>query len=265
MYSPSRLIIKFIRYYLGASSGKGHGIHSPFVFEFVKKVLAPSQSNSRFEDIELNRKKLLQDNAVISVRDFGAGSAVIKTNDRVVRKIAGSSLKSKKVARLLYRMVLHYKPSNIIELGTSFGITTSYMAIADNKIPVYTVEGDPSIASIASNNFATLQLDNINLTVGNFDEKLPELLEAVKAAGLVFIDGNHRKTPTLKYFGQLLPYANESTIIILDDIHWSAEMEEAWNEIKQSEQVTLSIDLFFIGIVFFKNAFKVKQHFSIRF
>jgi len=265
MYSPIRLGIKYIQYYLRALNGKGHGVHSPFVFAFIKNVLNDKKNHHSFEKIESARKKLLNDNSIIEVKDFGAGSAVIKSNNRVVKKIAASSLKSKKIARLIFRMVKYYKPSTILELGTSFGITTSYLASAVQNVPVYTIEGAPSIAAIAENTFRQLDINNVRLVHGSFDDTLHSLLKEIKLVSLVFIDGNHRKEATVQYFDQLIQYSDESTILVFDDIHWSREMEEAWKAIRENPAVTLTIDLFFAGIVFFKKDFKVKQHFSIRF
>jgi len=121
------------------------------------------------------------------------------------------------------------------------------------------------MADIAGKTFNRLGLKNIELTTGNFDDALPSLLSKLNTVDLAFIDGNHRKEPTLNYFQQLLNHSAPSTILIFDDIHWSADMEAAWTEIKQHPSITLTIDLFFIGIVFFNTDFNHKQHFSIRF
>lgn len=265
MYSRVQLGKKYLRYYFTASNGKGHGIHSPFVFDFITKVLNDRTKYPAYRRIESLRKKMLADKTVIDVQDFGAGSSVIKSNKRVVADIAASSLKPEKFAQLLYRMVQHYKPKTILELGTSFGITTAYLAAAAEATKVYTCEGASSIATIARQNFNTLQLKNIELSEGDFAETLPVLLPVLSPLHFVFIDGNHRKEPTLGYFYQLLKHTTASSILVFDDIHWSAEMEQAWAIIKDHPAVTLSIDLFFIGIVFFNPDFNHKQQFTIRF
>ena len=265
MYSSFQIAKKYIRYYLTASNGKGHGIHSPFVFDFIKNVLRDKKENDGFAAIEAVRKNLLNDTRVITVEDFGAGSAVIKTRQRVVKDIAASSLKAKKYAQLLFRIVQYYQPQTIIELGTSFGISTAYMACGNNNAVVYTCEGANEIAAIASTNFQLIGAKNIELMAGDFSATLPNIAKKVKKVDLAFIDGNHRKEPTLQYFSTLLDLSTPDTILIFDDIHWSKEMEEAWESMKQHPSVTMSIDLFFIGILFFKTDFKVPQHFSIRF
>lgn len=240
-------------------------MHSPFVFDFIVNVLNDKKQRACYDEIEMRRKLLLKDNSVIEVEDFGAGSSVIKTNKRRVDKVASSSLKSKKYAQLLHRMVEYYQPKNIIELGTSFGITTSYLSKGNPSATIDTFEGAASIANIAQTTFQQLGLKNIHLHQGDFSKTLNPFLQSVDSVDFAFVDGNHRKEPTIEYFHQLLKKHNDHSIFIFDDIHWSAEMEEAWQYINANTKVTLSIDLFFIGIVFFRNDFKVKQHFSIQF
>lgn len=265
MYTRLQLAKKYFNYYLSASNGKGHGVHSPFVFDFIKMVLNDNNNYPDYNPIEKLRKELLQDNRVIEVEDFGAGSLAVPHKQKKVSDIAGSFLKPKKFAHLLFRIVKYYKPKTIIELGTSLGITSSYLASVNKSSEVYTLEGSVNTASIAQENFNKLGLHNIKLIPGNFDDTLPGLISKLDQVDLAFVDGNHRKEPTLNYFNQFLHRATEDSIFIFDDIHWSAEMEEAWKEIRQHPSVTLTIDLFFIGLVFFKKDFKAKQHFSIRF
>lgn len=265
MYSSFQLAKKYAHYYLTASSGKGHGVHSPFVFDFIKNVLRDKKEYDCYPIIEKQRKQLLQDNTIIEIEDFGAGSSVMKSNQRVVKNIATSSLKPKKFAQLLFRIVQHYKPANVLELGTSLGITTCYLAKGNENGTVYTCEGSSAIAAIAKNNFDSLPIKNIKLTEGDFAKTLSPLLNEIGKVDLAFIDGNHRKEPTIDYFTALLDFSTSSTILIFDDIHWSEEMEAAWEQIKSHSSVTLTIDLFFIGLVFINPDFKVKQHFVIRF
>ena len=264
MYSPFQLATKYFKYYLTSSNGNGHGVHSPFVFNFIKFVLNDKKEHSCYRTIEEVRKSLLKDQTSIEVEDFGAGSAIIKTKQRVVKDIAASSLKPKKYSQLLFRIVQYYNATNILELGTSFGTTTAYLASSGNTL-VTTMEGSTNIAGIAQKNFSLLGLKNIEIIKGDFEKTLPEYLSTSKKIDFVFLDGNHRKAPTLQYFQQILLHANEETIFVFDDIHWSKEMEQAWEGIKNHNQVTLTIDLFFIGIALIGKSFKEKQHFAIRF
>lgn len=265
MYTAAQLAKKYAAWYLKASSGKGHGVHSPFVFEFIKFIKNNKETDPRWKEIERLRKDLLRNDDSIIVNDPGAGSSVISTEKRMVRRMAASSLKPEKFARLFARMVTTYQPATIVELGTSFGISTAYMAMAAGDGRVHTIEGVPAIRDIALKNFAALGLENIESLQGNFDDTFEPLLLRLKKTDLLYIDGNHRYKPTINYFRTALPYMHNHSIIIFDDIHWSREMEQAWEEIKNAPEVTLSIDLFFVGIVFFRKEFKIKQHFSIRF
>ncbi len=264
MYSAAALAKKYLHYFFSASNGKGHGVHSPFVFDFIKFVKNDKRKYACYKPIEAIRKDLLQDKRIIEVEDFGAGSTVIKTNNRVVYKMAQSSLKPKRFAQLLFRMVQYYRPAVMLELGTSFGITSAYIAKGNVAGKLYTLEGSPSIASIARKNFEKLGMENIQLIEGSFDKTLQPLLSSLQQIDFAFVDGNHKKEPTLHYFDELLKRSTDQTILVFDDIHWSSEMEEAWAAIKSNDAVTLSIDLFFIGIIFLKKDFKVKQHFSVR-
>ena len=196
--------------------------------------------------------------------DLGAGSHVNKSSKKSVQTILHSAAKSAKYSQLLFRLVNHFQPSTILELGTSLGISSAYMAIANSKSKLITIEGCEEIAAVASQNFTQLELKNIEQVVGNFDEVLPDILNKMEQVDFVFFDGNHRKGPTLNYFRQCLEKANEKSVFIFDDIYWSPEMTEAWEEIKKHEQVTVSLDLFYMGIVFFRKE-QVKEHFIITF
>ena len=265
MYSAFQLAKKYFLYYFKAHNGKGHGVHSPFVFDFIIHVLNDKKKYDCYSKIESLRKEFLANDTAIEVEDFGAGSAILPFKNRKIKDIASSSLKKKKYAQLLFRIAKYYQPKTIVELGTSFGITTSYLASANRDSNVFTFEGAKNIAKIASDNFEKAGLKNIELIEGNFEKTLSVNKEKTGSVNLLFIDGNHRKKATLEYFVFFLSKSTNNSIFIFDDIHWSEEMEEAWKLIQQHDSVTLTIDLFFIGMVFFSTDFKVKQHFTIRF
>lgn len=265
MYGHFTLALKYLRYLFTAANGKGHGVHSPFVFEFITRVLNDNRRFYAFDAIEKIRTQLLSNHALIEIQDFGAGSRVAKTNTRKISDVAKGSLKPAKYSQLLFRMIDYYGPKQIIELGTSLGITTAYLASANPAAKVTTFEGSSAIAQIAGHNHGLLGLSNISLIEGNFDEQLPLWLAQNKSVDFAFIDGNHAFKPTMAYFESLLEVVQDHTILVFDDIHWSEEMEEAWAQISAHPRVTLSIDLFFIGVVFFRKEFAQKQEVSIRF
>ena len=265
MYSAFQLAKKYFSYYFKADNGKGHGVHSPFVFDFIIHVLNDKTKYPEYKKIEKLRTQVLNNSTIIEVEDFGAGSAVFASKSRAIKNIARSSLKSKKYAQLLFRIAKYYNRKKIVELGTSLGITTCYLASASDASNVYSFEGSKNIASVARQNFLNAELKNIEITEGDFELSVPQAVEKISNPDLIFIDGNHRKQPTLNYFHAFLQKSNSETIFIFDDIHWSSEMEDAWIEIKQHPSVTLTVDLFFIGLVFLKTDFKIKQHFAVRF
>lgn len=265
MYSSFHLAKKYIHYYLTAYNGKGHGMHSPFVFQFILHVLNNKYGYLPPLQIEQLRKILLNDGRILEIEDFGAGSRVVKTKSRSVAHLARSALKPKKYAQLLFRLVKHYQPKTILELGTSLGITTSYLSAAAPSAQIVSIEGSKAIADVAAESFSALQLKNIQQEIGNFDSLLPSVIQKMPSLDLAYIDGNHRYEPTLNYFQQLLPVLHNDSLLVFDDIHWSEGMERAWKEIKIHPEVKCTVDIFFLGFVFFRKEFKAKQHFSVRF
>lgn len=254
-------LFNYLKYLL--LSKTAHGIHSPFVFELYNEVINKKSRYYAFDKIEQLRQNLLISQKEIEVKDLGTG----KSGKKAIREIAERSAKNSKYGELLFRIGNYFKPDSILELGTSLGIGTSYLASANLNAKTLTIEGCPNTAKEARKNFESLGLKNIEIIVGDFNSVLPAVLSGTghRASGtLVFFDGNHRKEPTLNYFTQCLELANNDSVFVFDDIHWSNEMEEAWKEIKQHPQVSVTIDLFFLGLVFFRKE-QVKEHFIIRY
>ncbi len=241
-----------------------HGVHSPFVFELLLSTIYNRKAFYSYGPIENIRQNMLSLKQKVNCVDLGAGSNVQNKVSKSIYEIAGTSAKPAKYAQLLFRLINHFQPSTILELGTSLGISSAYMAAANSKSKLVTIEGCEEIAKVATRNFEKLNLKNIEQVIGNFDEVLPTVLMRVNQLDFVFFDGNHRKKPTLNYFKQCIEKAVETSIFIFDDIYWSSEMKEAWEEIKSNERVTVSLDLFYMGIIFFRKE-QVKEHFVIRY
>lgn len=241
-----------------------HGIHSPFVYDFLEQVLYTDEQNERHKQFEKFRTQLLSDSRTIEITDLGAGSTINTNNIRLVKDIAKNSAKKPKYGRLFYRMVRYFNPDSIIELGTSLGLSTIYFASANKNIPVYTLEGCPNTKEVAEQNFKDLGIKNVQPILGDFKETLPNLLMKSQKADMVFFDGNHQEQPTLDYFEETLKYSHSKSIFIFDDIHWSDGMTKAWNKIKGHPKTVVTLDLFFVGIVFFDTRL-TKQDFLIRF
>lgn len=256
-----RLASKYMQYLLFSKTA--HGIHSPFVYELVTKVIRNKNNFYAFDEIERLRKNLLLSRKMITVNDFGTG----KSGNKTIAEIAERSLTGKKYGQLLFRLAHHLKPSFILELGTSLGIGTAYLASANSKARVITIEGSQAIAEEAKKVFDLLNLKNIEIAVGDFDTLLAVVLSGIPhpvPGMLVYIDGNHRQDAVLKYFEQCLEHAGNASVFVLDDIRWSAGMENVWKETIKHPKVTVSIDLFFTGIVFFRKE-QAKEHFVIKY
>ncbi len=254
-------ILKYLRFFFKAETV--YSVHSPFVFDFLQRFIEDKRHYYAFDKIEALRQRLLQTSDEIKITDLGAGHQGKKLDRRKIKDIANSAVSSPKQGQLLFKMVEHFKPKTIIELGTSLGITSLYLAEAHSKTKLFTLEGSEQIAKVAGDHFKKMKLENIEQILGNFDHTYLPLLKKNNQADFVFIDGNHRKEPTIRYFKQALNYTNSDSILIFDDIYWSDEMQEAWEEIKAHEKVTLSIDLFYMGIVFFKEDHLEKRHYKL--
>ena len=241
-----------------------HGVHSPFVYRLLDEVIYDNHAKSDYFDIEKLRSSLLQDNRWIRITDLGAGSKLNKSTKKQIRVLAKNALKSASLAQLIYRLAVDIKPRTIIELGTCLGITTAYLAKAAPSAKVITIEGCPATAALARENLDKLLVQNTEILTGNFDDLLPNIINTSEAFDFVYVDGNHRKDATLNYFEWCLPKLSQNSIMIFDDIYWSKGMKEAWAQIKAHPEVSVSIDLFWIGLVFVRKG-QVKEDFTIRY
>lgn len=242
------LLKNSIQFYLSADTGYKANI--PFVQDFVRQVMDTSKNFYDFYSIETLRSQYLKSSDSIDFIDFGTGNS---DGRRQIRDIAKSSLSSKTQCRMLFNLVNRYQPETIVELGTSLGIATMYMASARRKGRLYTFEGNPATVQLVQNSLRKLQYTNVDVIEGDFTDTLQPALDQINRVDLAFIDGNHAYTPTMDYFKLLKSYCNEDSILIFDDIYWSEEMNRAWHDIKSDPSVTIALDLYFMGIVFFKN------------
>ena len=249
------------------NSKNEHGIHSPFVYDLVTKCFYDKKSIPEYLILKQYRKLLLENKNFIEVTDFGAGSKVFKSNKRQIAKIAKTSGISSKRAELLLRIVGYFQPNSILEIGTSLGIATVALSLGNTKTKITTLEGCANTMSIAKEMF---QVPNFNFQEEYLECITTEFSNYFKTYNLqrttydlIYFDGNHSKKATLEYFEILLPTINNESVWIFDDIHWSSEMEEAWELIKIHDKVRVTIDTFQWGIVFFRTE-QNKEHFIIR-
>ncbi|MGQ1784192.1 MULTISPECIES: O-methyltransferase [unclassified Saccharicrinis] len=217
----------------------------------------------RFEDINDIRNDVLQSKQKVEVRDFGAGSKKFRSNHRALRHLVKYNASPQKQGELIFRFASYFKPNNIIELGTSLGLGTMYLALPNSQTKVYTIEGCPKVSNIANRLLGCAGANNVIQHVGPFREELPKVLASVDQVGMVYFDGHHAYQPTLDYFHLCLPKATEASVFIFDDIYWSREMAKAWNEISAHPSVSLSFDFFRFGVLVL-NVPHVEEHCVIK-
>ena len=254
-------IKNYVKHFFSAQSLDG--IHSPFVFDLASKIIKSKDAYYAFISIERERKKLLNNHNIINIEDYGAGSIIFKSNERKISDIAKTSLKPVNQAQLLFEIVNYFGYKNIVELGTSLGITSAYLAKSSSEINLTTVEGSHEVSKIAEKTLHNLNVKNAKIITDTFENAIPEILKKTPEIDCLFIDGNHQKEATLNYFEAFLPYIKNNSLIIFDDIYWSKEMTEAWEEIKAHPKTKISIDLFELGLVFFREE-QPKQHFKFK-
>ena len=253
-----------------------HGLHSPFVFDLVTKCFYDNTKYPEYETLKSYRKSLLENKNTIEVTDFGAGSRVFKSNTREISKIAQTAGITPKNAELLFRIVRYFQPKSILEIGTSLGLATSALSLGNQKAKIITLEGCPNTIATAKNQLQDLSsraesrdlIKNIEFVNTEFSTYLNNFKQQTinnkqQIFDLVYFDGNHSKKATLEYFNLLLPTVTNDSVWIFDDIHWSKDMEEAWKLIKNHPKVTVTIDTFQWGMVFFRSE-QEKEHFTIR-
>lgn len=258
--------LKSYLHYLMKRKGK-HQVHSPFVYDFLTKALSlqTAETDEDFKLMQQVRKRSFTNKNVIETVDFGAASGRKKfTTYRIAtNKLAKQRSNPPYINHVLYKVVKHFKPETMIELGTSVGLGSMALALGKPSARLITLEGCASVASVAESNLKKFNLNHIELVIGSFENTLQTVLDQIDKVDLVFFDGNHRKQPTLRYFKQCLAKAHEESVFIFDDIHWSGEMETAWEQIKEHKKVSLTMDFYHLGLVFFREGMN-KQDFVLK-
>ncbi|MEP3836614.1 MAG: class I SAM-dependent methyltransferase [Algibacter sp.] len=252
-------VIQYIKFLL--KSTNQHGVHSPFVYNLVTTCFYDKSKHNSYKAIRSYKALLLQNKTKIKVEDLGAGSQKMKQQKRLIASIAKNAGTTHKRAKLIYRITNYFKPNTILELGTSLGIATHAMHLGNPKASITSIEGCPETSLCSKKQLEHFKTENIKLITGDFNTEITKL--KTQHYDLIFFDGDHKKEATLHYFKTLLQTTTNDSVFIFDDIHWSEGMTEAWETIKQHPKVTVSIDTFFWGIVFFRTE-QAKEHFTIR-
>ncbi|MFA6947176.1 MAG: class I SAM-dependent methyltransferase [Pedobacter sp.] len=256
------MAISFLKHWFKAKTR--HGVHSPFVYRLVDKVIYDFHAKTVYQDIEQLRRDLLHDERWISITEFGAASNVTHSKQRQVSSVAKNVLKPARLAQLVHRLAADLKPGNIIELGSCLGIATAYLSKAAPQARLISIARYSETIPVVRENLQKLKIPNIELLSGNVDELLPKLIEGIPELDFIVIDGNHPGDAILNYFKWCLPKMSKHSMIVFEDIYRSREMKSAWQEIKSNPEVSVTIDLFWIGLVFVRRVQR-KEDFKIRF
>lgn len=240
-----------------------HSLHSPFVFELNEKLIQKKNAQYFPENIEKQRQSLLQDQREIEQIDFGAkGNASGKIRKRKIAEIAKTSLSNKRFCLFLAELANHAQSQTILELGTSLGIQSAYLAHFNPKANILSFEGDPSCLTMAMAYWQQQGYGNIQGIAGALDNSLADTLNSLSSVDLVYMDANHTYEATMRYYHLIKSLLHPKSIVVLDDIHWSKGMYQAWKELCSQEEVSLSLDLFDAGILFFRPELQ-KEHYLL--
>ena len=257
MFFQLKSYLKFI-----SRATNQHGVHSPFVFNLVTNCFYAKPKNHHYTNVNAYLDELLKRNEKIEVRDFGAGSKHLKPKYRSIKDIAKRAGISRKRSRLLSRLVSYFKAHDILEIGTSLGIGTASLAQGNPKAQISSLEGCPETARVARAQLDKFGYEQVDIQVGEFNQTLPQVLKG-KTFDLVYFDGNHQEKATIAYFNLCINHIHNDSVFIFDDIYWSKGMSRAWDTLRAHPKVTVSIDTFRWGLLFFRKE-QEKQHFNIR-
>ncbi|MEL7120898.1 MAG: class I SAM-dependent methyltransferase [Bacteroidota bacterium] len=260
-----KLLTVYLRYYWQyfkflRSAKTIYKLDSPYLYDFAKNVIEDKRYYYVFALMEWFRKQLKKDHTQIKVTDFGSGSLIHADNTRKISQLAKHGSISNQEGRLLFRIVRHFTPNTVLELGTSIGISSIYIHAVNKQSTHLTVEGCEALANVAKNNFERLKLKNIHLINVEFDAALDHLLEQNYQLDFCYLDGNHNEKATIRYFKKLLPLFHEKSVLVIADIYWSDSMIKAWESLQKRPEVKLTIDLFHFGLLLFDPKIKEKQN-----
>lgn len=253
----------YIDYFLKVADQ--HSLQAPFIFKFYSRLLQGMKNNDGIGEIEAIRKAFLKDNYIIKGDDPGAGSRVAKLlRSKKIATIARYGISSKKECIFLSELVKIFQPETCVELGTSLGIATSYLAKASKHARIYTFEGNSDLVQKAKEVFRHLNCDNVQIIHGNIDETLPNHLESLVKIDMAIIDANHTYEALLRNFNLLKTKMNSEGIMVIDDIRWSVDMYRVWKKLISDETVSISIEFLNNGVLFFEKKLR-KQHYILSY
>jgi len=257
------LLQHYISHLFTSGYKNGHGIHSPFAYAFFRNVLFNKTKTDNILVIKKVRKELLKSKVVLETSTAGEPSKVFKSKYRSVSGLVKHTATKERIGLILNNLVSFYNLKQAVELGTSVGLGAIYLASGNAGVKVQTIEYCRNTADFAGSVFKANNITNIQLFNNVFEAVFPEIMRLNNSVDMVYIDGNHNFNSTMYYFNLCKNFGKDHLIVVFDDIYWSSEMLNAWKTIIKDLRVTLSIDLFYCGIVFF-NPELTKKHYKVK-
>ena len=249
-----RLFAYFRHRFRSLISSKGYGIHSPFAFALVTDLINNNDvAYYAFDCIEKQRHHCLNDSTKITL---------MNGKTQTIASLCKRSSSPDKDAQLLFKLAVLMKSNTVIELGTFLGFGTAYLASISSQAKVISIDHDPTSLSYANKNLKALGIANVELMEDTIDNALPHALAKVKQVDFIFFDGHHTREATLHYFSLALPYVSERTVFVFHDIHWSKGMYQAWQTISNHPKVSLSIERYNMGLIFFDPQYQKLHYYA---
>ncbi|MCK5135727.1 MAG: class I SAM-dependent methyltransferase [Bacteroidales bacterium] len=242
-------IIKYLEHQLYRRHRKGRGIHPPYLFSFVHDVVFNTPGTDIPHEISEMHRNLWKDRTMIGERTVGSF-------------VCGSSV-SPRYGELLFRITRWFCPDMILELGTGLGVSTMYLGQGYPGVPLHSIEGNTERAAFAAQLVCRCHLEQVSIHWGDLDRKLEEILPQLDGRFVAFVDANHSYEPTIRYVRAILEKAGDEAVIIMDDIYWSRGMSRAWKEVISWPGISVSIDLFHMGILLLRKDLN-KAHVKIK-
>lgn len=255
--------IRFFVAHFFTAKRKGHGVHSPFAYRLCEEVFYNQHTFSVFGELNGIRKQLLENTTLLQIEDHGAGSKTMAGKNRRVCDIAAAGISTTRQSELLFRLCNFLNCSTVIELGTALGLNALYLSAVSTNLRVISIEGSEQLARFAQQLAINNKRQNLEIIHGLFDEKLSEIIQNTGPSFLLYIDGNHTREATLRYFEMAVTKAGLDAVIVFDDIYWSPGMTEAWKNIRKHPRVKMSLDLFHSGIIFFRDEIREPVHLKL--
>ena len=222
------MISSWLKYLLQRKSK--YNIHSPFVFDFVTKVLNDHGSN----------------------RDYDT----IMRIGRLLDKKKHISFAKRKRSRLLYRVIQHYEPDSVVSFGSITALNATALALGNLQTKVYLEQSEDFLETLNAMGVINVRL----IQPAEFDSEHFRRLNT----GFVFFGRDSFEDDTWDYLTDCLNYKTADSVFIFEGIHHNRDIEDAWEEIKADEDVSVTFDLYSIGMVFFREGIE-KQDFVLKY